>query len=207
MRTIKNQSGFVAYVPLAVCCLFTLYVLGALAWSKVETWARHRELIAEHRAAQEAKIEERRIAKDQALAENQMEAIREAYADQAENTRRLIEEQARTADKITVAYRDAAGEVATAHREASGRLATMAENIMAMKTDRTLVFILAGIALAAVGGLVFVVIALIRRGGPAGGPVIVRMEGGTPGHEQIGWTWDCREQEPKRVQLLEGGKR
>jgi len=183
MRTLKNESGFIQWIPLAICCLFALYIIGALAWSKVETYLWHRQARMEERAAAEAKIEEKRIAKDQALAEKQMEAIQVAYADQADMNRRLIEEQAKTADRIAAAHERAAGEILKTNEKAVSMLMNWAKE-GPQATDKGILYILGAVALAAVGGLVFVVIALIRRGGGRypDGPVIFTINGeATPG--------------------------
>jgi hypothetical protein len=177
MRTLKNESGFIQYIPLAACCLFALYVVGALAWSKVETYLWHRQARMEERARQDADIEGKRIAKDQALAEKQMEAIQVAYADQADMNRRLIEEQAKTADRIAQAHERAAGEITETNEKMVNMLLTWAKE-GPQKTDKGILYTLGAVALVAVLGLVAAVFLLVRGRRYPEGPIILSVEGG-----------------------------
>ncbi len=168
MRTLRNQNGFVAYIPLIICCIFGLYVVGMLAWAKVDWWWSHNSGNAVEIEKTKADVEKRRID----LSEKQLGEV-------MDQNRQLISQNQDAMGKITAAHANAAAEIADAHKEASGRLATMAESIMAMKTDRTMVFILAGITLASILATVAAVFLLLRGRRYPEGPVILSFGGGT----------------------------
>jgi hypothetical protein len=113
-----------------------------------------------------ADVEKERIA----LAKSQLSEV------MAQN-RQLIAQNQDAMAKITAAHETAAAEIADAHKEASGRLATMAESVMAMKTDRTMVFILAGIALASILATVATAFLLLRGRRYPDGPIILSVDG------------------------------
>jgi membrane-associated HD superfamily phosphohydrolase len=176
MQTLRNERGFIQWIPLVICILLVLYVGGMLAWDKVATWARHRELIAEHRAKQAAAIEEKRIAAEQETAQKQIESMQAAYQDQAEINRRLIDENAKTADRIATAHEQAADEIATSHRNMADMMlqwADRGQNGLSLGVA----YLLGAVALVAIMGLVATVFFVLRQGAKHEGPTIIQIDG------------------------------
>lgn len=161
-----NQKGFIAYIPLVICCIFGLYIVGVLTWGKVETYLWHRQSRIEERAKQNAEIEGKRIA----LQDKQLETV------MAQNAR-LIEEQARTADRIATAHERAAGEIAKTNEKAVSMLLTWAKEGPTGQNNG-LLYLLGAVALAAVLGLTAAVFFLLRGRRYPDGPIILSVDGG-----------------------------
>ena len=161
------EDGWVAYIPLVLCLLFGLYYFGMLAYSKIEWWMSHNGRNAVEIERTKADVEKERIS----LAKSQLSEV------MAQN-RQLIEQNQDAMARITAAHETAAAEIADAHQEASGRISAMAESVMAMKTDRTMVFILAGIALASILATVATAFLLLRGRRYPEGPIILSVDGG-----------------------------
>ena len=198
MRIIRNQKGFIAYIPLAICLIFALYILGMLAWSKVETYLWHRQARMEERARQDADIEGKRIE-----AEKAMEGKRIALQDKQLETvmgqnARLIEEQAKTADRIAEAHERAAGEITETNEKMVNMLLTWAKE-GPQATDKTILYLLGIIALTAVLGLVAALFFLLRGRRYPEGPIVLSVEGGHQVNGRIATGQDV-------IQLLEHRK-
>ncbi len=178
MQTLRNQKGFIQWIPLVICLLFIAYVGVTWSYYEIEQWRHRTARKAEERAKQEAAIEKDRIEKDREIATKQLEAIQTAYADQADINRRLIDENAKTADRIATAHERAADEIATSHRNMADMLLQWADR-GATGTPEGILYLLGAVALAAVLGLVGTVFFLVRGRRYPEGPVVVSIDGGT----------------------------
>lgn len=178
MQLLRNEKGFVQWIPLAIVVGFVLYVVGALAWAEFDWWFSHNSRNAVEIEKTKADVEKRRID----LSEKQLgEVMRQNH--------QLIEQNQDAMNKITVAYVKAGEEISGAHRDASDRVATMAQDVIAMKTDRTMVFILAAISVFCVLVSAGVVLLMARKPLPLSNqPTIVYVNAGEEAVRLLGTT-------------------
>lgn len=170
MKIIKNNRGnwplAIAIVIIAPVVLYLLFAFAVRVFDEVGDWLGSWGSSSAKIAESDAKTEQQRISMQGA----QFQAV------MAQNAR-LIDENSRTVERIEQAHEMAAGEIAGAHKTASMRLMEMADRALNMKTDKTLLYLLAAVAISAVLGLSAVVVAMILNSRRPDGPVILNVEG------------------------------